>query len=596
MNRNSYSLFTIIRKFLPFFRPYLPKYAGAIVLLGITIGLSLLPPLLFKVIIDDGIKARNFHTLNMIAVYLIAAVIVTGLARGAMDYIHEWVSAWFIYSIRAHLFAKIQEQSLEFFFSHKVGDMLARLRTDITAVYTVMLNTFLAGLGEAIQIIGIAAIMCYLNYRLALLAFLFVPPLWMILKMTGRRIRQFSLELRDKDSLLLEFFHEVLSNIHVIKLYSREEYTQESHRQASEVVIDASLRRLRYKFMSIFLIGSWVGLAPIVFVWYGGYQVIHGMLTFGTLIAFYLYATRLYAPVQSLTNRGVEIYNGLASAQRIAEYLELPQTVLEPEFPVHLQNVRGAITFRNISFQYPGTRQDTICSLDFSISPGEKIAIVGPSGAGKTTLINLLCRLYDVNSGSILVDDHEIQTLSLRSLRDSIGVVSQELFLFNDSIKENIRFARPSATDAEIVNAAKAAQLHEFIDGLPQGYLTVIGSRGLKLSGGQRQRISLARAILKDSPIWILDEFTSALDSQTEALIYQNLAPLLEGRTVITIAHRLSTVMLADRIMVLQDGQTPASGTHHTLFASNTVYRELFEAQVDPSSFVLESSAARLSS
>jgi ABC-type multidrug transport system fused ATPase/permease subunit len=595
MKSDSASLLSIIRVFLPFFRPFLRKYLVAIVLLAITIGLSLLPPFFFKLVIDQGIKSKDFHSLNLFAIYLIAALIVMGLVRGVMDYIHEWVSAWMIYSIRAHLFAKIQQQSLEFFFSHKLGDMLARLRTDVAAVYGVMLNTFLGGIGEAIQIIGIAAFMFYLNYKLALIAMLFIPPLLWILNVTGRKVRQLSLELRDKDTLLLEFFHEILSNIHVVKLYSREEYTQKSHAQTSEVVIDASLHRLRYKFLSIFLIGTLTGLAPVTFIWYGGHQVISGVLSFGSFIAIYLYATRLYSPIQSLANRGVEIYNGLASAQRIAEYLRLPQTIMEPESPVHLEKISGAIAFQNVVFRYPGTEKDVITALNLFISPCEKMAVVGLSGAGKTTLVHLLCRLYDVSSGSIQVDGHDIRTLSLKSLRESIGVVSQELFLFNDSIMENIRFARPDATESEVIEAAKSAQLHEFIRTLPQGYQSVVGSRGLKLSGGQRQRIALARVILKDSPIWVLDEFTSALDSQTEALIYQNIAPLLRDRTAITIAHRLSTVVLADRIVLLQGDRPPVTGTHSTLFASNELYRELFHAQVNPSS-ITEKAMAEMNS
>lgn len=592
MTNNSPSLLSIARIFFPFFRPFLRKYVAAIILLSITIGLSLLPPFLFKLVIDQGIKSKDFHSLNLFVLYLAAALVVMGLVRGVMDYIHEWVSAWVIYSIRAHLFAKIQEQSLEFFFSHKLGDMLARLRTDVTAVYGVMLNTFLGGMGETIQVIGIAGFMFYLNYKLAFIALLFIPLLLWILNMTGRKIRQLSLDLRDKDTLLLEFFHETLSNIHLVKLFSREEYMQKSHTQTSQVVIDASLHRLRYKFLSIFLIGTVTGLAPIVFIWYGGRQVIGGTLSFGAFIAIYLYATRLYAPIQSLANRGVEIYNGLASAQRIAEYLRLPRTVMEPEFPVHIERVAGAIDFKNVMFRYPGTTDEIITDLSLSIAPGEKVAVVGLSGAGKTTLINLLCRLYDVNSGDILVDGQSIRTLSLKSLRNAIGVVSQELFLFNDSILENIRFARPEATDAEVIEAAKAAHLHELIQTLPQGYRTVVGSRGLKLSGGQRQRLSLARVVLKGSPIWILDEFTSALDSQTEALVYQNIAPLLIGRTAITIAHRLSTVLLADRIVLLERGKPPVTGTHQTLFASDVLYRELFQAQLDPASMVAEKSMA----
>lgn len=570
------------------------KYSVAVSLLLLGIVLSLLPPFLLKVLIDDGIKLGNTRSLNLIAVYLIGALLVMGLLRGVMDYIHEWVSAWLIYDVRSAVFTKIQDQSLDFFATRKTGDILTRLRSDVTAVYSVLVNTFLAGLSEVVQIVGTLVFMFYLNYKLAILALLFVPVLYLILTLTGKRIRQLSLVLRDKDALLLEFFHEIISNISIVKLYAREEYTKKAHTRASEDLIDAGLRRLRYKFLSIFLIGTLTGLAPILFIWYGGYQVIRGVFSFGSFIAFYLYAARFYSPIQSLANRGVEIYNGLASAQRIGEYLDLRSSVAEPPNPIHLDKVEGEIEFEQVSFRYPGARTDALSDFNLRILPREKIAVVGPSGAGKTTIINLLCRLYDLDSGRILVDGHDLKALSLKSLREAIGVVSQEALLFHDSILENIRFGRPDSTDSDIVSAAKAAHLHEFIESLPHGYNTIIGTKGMKLSGGQRQRLALARVILKNARIWVLDEFTSSLDSGTEAVIYENIAPLLHDKTAITIAHRLSTVVSADRIIVVEHGHLLESGTHQSLFTSSGLYTTLFEAQMQASQPIGEKAAVTL--
>lgn len=588
METKEYTLYATAKKFLPFIRPYVVRFAVAVSLLVVITCLSLLPPFLLGILIDRGIKVGNSHFLNLIAIYLIAALIVMGALRGTMDYIHEWVSAWLIYDIRSQVFEKIQEQSLDFFSTHKTGDILSRLRTDVTAVYGVMVNTFLSGFAEAIQVVGVLAFMFYLSRVLTLLALVFVPCLYAVLALTGKRIRKLSLEFRDKDASLLQFFHEVISNIHIVKLYAREDYMMKAHAVSSQRVISVGLRRSRAKFVSMFLIGTVTGLAPVLFLWYGGNHVIGGTLSFGSFIAFYLYASRLYAPIQSLANRGVEIYNGLASAQRIAEYFDLRSSIVDPPRPVCLSPIEGEVSFDHVVFHYPGTSRNVLSEVSLRVMPREKIAVVGPSGAGKTTLISLLCRLYDPDVGSILLDGNDVRTLSLRFLRESVGVVSQEIFLFHDTILENIRFGRTEATDADVMAAAKAAHLHGFIQTLADKYDTVVGTRGMKLSGGQRQRMALARVILKNSSIWVLDEFTSALDSETEAVIYENIAPLLKDKTAITIAHRLSTVMSADRVIVLQDGRVVETGTHQSLYRLEGLYRKLFEAQMQARSHTFQ--------
>lgn len=579
MTHSQTSNWTIIKRFVPFVRPYYKKYALAILLLIVTSLLSLLPPYLLKLIIDDAIKNGQAHLLNLITLGMAAAIIATGMSKGVMEYIHEWVSVRFIFDLRRHLFNHIQSQSMDFFASVKVGDILGRLRVDITAVYGVLVNTLIGSVSEVIQIIGITAVLFYLDTKLALIAITLIVPLYFILTYSGKQLRQLSSITRDKDVSLLEFFQERISNVNVIKIFHRERTEDQRHTELSEEFITASLERVRYKFTSMFLIGTLTSLAGVFVIWYGGHQVINGAFSFGSLIAFYLYTVRLYGPIQSLTNRGMEIYNGMASADRLLEYLDLQPTVREQEQPVRLKNVRGDIRFDQVSFKYPKSTEPVINNLTLDIQAGQKVALVGSSGAGKTTLVNLLCRLYDVDSGSISIDGHDIRELDFGSLYDSLGVVSQDTFLFNSTIEENIRFGRVDATHEEVVEVAKKAHLHDFIVNLPSGYKTIIGTRGMKLSGGQRQRLAIARMLLKNSKIWILDEFTSSLDSSSESIVYQNLEPLLQNKTTLIIAHRFSTILSADRVVVINDGRIIETGTHADLYRLDGLYRKLFDTQ-----------------
>ena len=579
MTKSQNSNWTVIKRFAPFVRPYYKKYALALTFLLVTSLLSLLPPYLLKFIIDDAIKNGQAHLLNLIALGMTAVIIATGTTRGVMDYIHEWVSVRFIFDLRRHLFNHIQSQSMDFFASVKIGEILGRLRVDITAVYGVLVNTLLGSVSEVIQIIGITAILFYLDIKLALIATLLIPPLYLILTYSGKRLRHLSRITRDKDVSLLDFFQERISNVNVIKIFNRERTEDQAHTELSEEFIKASLDRVRFKFIFLFLISTLTSLAGVMVIWYGGHQVIKGAFSFGSLIAFYLYTIRLYGPIQSLANRGIEIYNGLASADRLIEYLDLKPTVREHENPVCLKNVRGEIRFDRVTFKYPNSAGPVINNLTLDIQCGQKVALVGSSGAGKTTLVNLLCRLYEVDSGSISIDGHDIRRLEFKSLYESLGVVSQDTFLFNSTIEENIRFGRVDATPEEVVEAAKKAHLHDFIVNLPNGYKTIIGSRGMKLSGGQRQRLAIARMLLKNSKIWILDEFTSSLDSSSESIVYQNLEPLLQNKTTLIIAHRFSTILSADRVVVLNEGRIIETGTHADLYRLDGLYRKLFDTQ-----------------
>lgn len=570
-----------IRRFLPYFRPYAGKYILAFILLSISSLLTLLPPVLVKYIIDTGIKTKNFTFINLAALALVGVLIFIGITSRIMDYLHEWAGNWIICDLRDKLLTHLQRQSMAFFASTRLGEIVGRLRTDVTRVYSVLVNTVLGAVSEAVQIIGIACFLFYLNGKLATVALLFIPPICLAMHLMGRRQRMLAMDVRDKDVFLLDFCQELFANIHVVKLFNKEKYMEEKHHRLSEDLISSGLRSVRYKFVSLFIIGTLTALPAIVVIWMGSRQVIAGTLSIGSLFAFYLYVVRFYAPVQSLANRGVEIYNGLASAQRIAEYLDLETAPAEGQAGKRLLELPGNISFQNVTFCYPQRSSSAIAGLTVEIKAGEKIAIVGPSGAGKSTLVNLLCRLYDPDQGTISIDGCDVKQFDLKTLRDDVGVVSQEIFLFNDSIEENIRFGSQEVTREQIVEAAKAAHLHTFIESLPAGYQTAIGSRGVQLSGGQRQRLALARMLLRNPRIWVLDEFTASLDSQSEVALYENIAPMVATKTVIVITHRLSTILLVQRILVLQEGRLVEQGSHHDLYFKDGIYRRLFEAQLN---------------
>jgi ATP-binding cassette subfamily B protein len=575
------SLKEFLRRFLPYFRPYLKKYILAFILLSVSSLLTLLPPVLVKYIIDTGIHAKNFTLINVVSLALIGTLIIIGLTSRIMDYLHEWAGNWIICDLRDQLLAHMQRQSMAFFASTRLGEIVGRLRTDVTRVYSVLVNTVLGAVSESIQILGIACFLFYLNVRLAAIALMFIPLIWLTMYLTGRRQRVLAMAVRDKDVFLLDFCQELFANIHVVKLFNKEKYMEQKHHRLGEELISAGLRSVRYKFISLFIIGTLTAVPSIVVIWMGSRLVIAGSLTIGSLFAFYLYVVKFYAPVQSLANRGVEIYNGLASAQRIAEYLDLQTAPAEGPVRAHASELSGDISFENIAFCYPNRSSNAITDLNIKIRPGEKIAIVGTSGAGKSTIVNLLCRLYDPDLGKIFVDGCDISQFDLQTLRSSIGVVSQEIFLFNDSIEENIRFGSQEVSQQQVIEAAKAAHLHTFIESLPRGYQTAIGSRGVQLSGGQRQRLALARMLLRNPKIWVLDEFTASLDSQSEEALYENIAPLVATKTVIVITHRLSTILLVQRIFVLQEGRVVEQGSHHDLYFKDGVYKRLFEAQLN---------------
>ena len=577
----NYPIVEMARRIWPFFKHFVGKYSLAMALLVCASLLSLLPPYLVKLLIDNGIRTGRVNTINFIAGLLLLLAVTSGVTRGLMDYIHEWVSARFIMGLRAELFSRLLKQPMSFFAEMKIGDMLGRLRSDTTSVYSVLVNTFIGAVGEFVQILGVAGFLFYLNWRLALVALAFIPLLHLTFVYVGRPLRRMALEIRDKDVLLLDFLQERIINVQLIKLYNRELHEEGGHTRLSLDLIKSILASVKCRFVSIFLIAFLTSSAGTAVLWYGGHVVLSGALSVGSLFAFYLYTAKLYNPIQSFTNRIVEIYSSLASVQRIVEFLDLAPSITEAQNPRKLHwPVLGDISFQNVVFGYKGSDKPVLQNFSLHIYPGQKIALVGTSGAGKTTLVNLLGRLYDINQGSICLDGIDIRELRFEDLYKSIAVVPQETFLFNASIEENIRYGRQDASYEEVVEAARIAHLHDFITGLPEQYRTVIGPRGTGLSGGQRQRLAIARLVLKNAPVWVLDEFTSALDSESEAIVHENLLPLLQQKTAIIIAHRHSTVRIADTVVVMEEGTAKEIGSHDDLYTRNGLYRKLFDSQL----------------
>ena len=541
----------------------------------------------------------------MIAVPLVNAVLGT---------LQRWLSArageGVIYDLRRELFGHIQGMSLRFFTATRTGELISRINNDVVGAQQAVTGTFITIVSNVVSVVFILIVMLQADWRLTLLAIaalpLFVLPARRVARML-RKVAEAQMEHNaSMSSILQEAFN--VSGALLIKLFNRSADEQARFNGEAAQVRDLGVRRAligRWFFAALGLVSA-VGTAAVF--WVGGWLVINGDLTVGVVVMFSTLLTQLYGPLSALSNARVEFATSLVSFERVFEVIDLPQEIQEAEGAVHLDHVEGAIRFDNVSFRYQtdrpeglaqvkrfgrgatyeqsipesttaSTREWAIEKVSFEVSPGELVALVGPSGAGKTTISYLLPRLYDVTSGEILIDGHDLRALTLDTLAEAIGVVTQESYLFHDTIAANLRYARQDATAAEMEHATSAANIHEFISSLPEGYETVVGERGYRLSGGEKQRLALARVILKDPRILILDEATSHLDSQSEALIQEALERVMEGRTSVVIAHRLSTILAADRILVIDGGSLVEQGNHRTLLESGGLYSELFETQ-----------------
>ncbi|HZO26870.1 MAG TPA: ABC transporter ATP-binding protein [Chloroflexota bacterium] len=671
---------SVLRRVAAYARPYL----GRIVLMLLTIlaitGMTLVPPLLMRALIDEALPNRDLTQLNLLAAGMVLVPLANGLVGVLQRYISSQIGEGIIYDLRRAVFDHLQRQSLRFFTNSKTGELMARVNNDVVGAQGAITNTVPSLISNTLALVGTLSIMLALEWRLTLLGIAILPLFILPARRVGSLLRRITREGMTLNAQMNGMMNETLnvSGALLVKLFGRQGDESRRFGERAVAIRDIGIRQAligRWFFLGIGLVSS-IGTAMVF--WTGGYLVLTDALTIGTVVAFGAYLTQLYGPIAALTNARVELVTSLVSFERVFEVLDLPLEIEERPDAVDLGQVRGEIRFEHVSFSYlapgagvelsavqrwgwrdlappssngrvPGsaTKRDktptgvmgqgavekgavekgamnraptgspdmvgaqfiapaadlsssvppgggdegtddgglrwALRDVSFAARPGQITALVGPSGAGKTTITYLLPRLYDPTEGRVTIDDHDLRDVTLSSLVAQIGMVTQETHLFHDTIRANLLYARSAATQDEIEAACRAANIHDFIVSLPDGYETIVGERGYRLSGGEKQRLAIARVLLKDPGILVLDEATAHLDSQAEVLIQQALEVAMRGRTSLVIAHRLSTILAADQILVLDGGQIVERGTHAELLAAGGLYARLYETQFRPS-------------
>ena len=620
----------LLLRVLNYAKPYWTQIVGMLVTILLSTGLSLLTPLIFRNMIDVVIPSKDVTRLIWLGVALLFIPALEGSIGVVQRRLNSTVGEGVIYDLRSSLFARLQRMSLRFFTNTKSGELMSRLNNDVVGAQNAISNTIVDIITNVIQLIALLSVMLSLQWKLTVVSVLILPLFILVARKLGNTLRDIARQAMDLNAQMNAHMNETLNigGALLVKLFGRTLEEETRFRQRAAGVRDFGIRRavVGSTFFVIMGLVSAVGTALVYGL--GGWYVIQGAFTIGTIVAFGSYLGQLYGTLQGLAGAPVEFSTSMVSFERVFEVIDLPQDIAEQPDAIILSNSLGELVFDNVTFNYKmddknllsdvkrygkmedvgavlsltdksnGKKKDVETASDsgeaeatsqarevalegisFTAAAGQLVALVGPSGAGKTTLTYLIPRLYDPSDGRILIDGHDLRAVTLASLSTQIGMVTQENYLFHDTIRTNLIYARPDAAQAEIEAAAQAANIHNFIVDLPDGYDTIVGERGYRLSGGEKQRIALARVILKDPRILVLDEATSHLDSESESLIQDALKRVMAGRTSIVIAHRLSTILAADFILVMDRGKIVERGTHDELLATGGLYSQLYETQ-----------------